>query len=500
MNKHWISLIVLGFLLQQMNAQSTLKISSGTHLVAKGKPTVVLQNTSWENNGTFTADSSMVRFSGNSADTISGTSSTGFYGLTMEKSSNGVALAQTIQIDDSLYFLAGNLDLNGNDLTLGTDNGGISGEGEARRITGANGGEVIKVMVLNAPSGINPGNMGAVITTPVNMGATIIRRGHVPQTLPNGSSIERYFQIIPATNTGLNASVNISYLDAELNGLTEPALESWHEGTPNWINYAPDVADDLANYAEVTVDTLGKITLGEGTLKIRPKVFLQGAYTSGLMSDDLRSGGVIPTTEPYTSMGFVQVGGGGESISPEVLTTTGNDAIMDWVFLELRSKTDSSVILRTQSALLQRDGDVVGLDGVSPVSFAGMDQDEYFLQLKHRNHLGVRSPGTMTIARIETSHDFSAGLSQAWDKSGPVNAAMVDVSGNGTVYALFTGDVNADNFINATDFQGTSNLVSPNQLNVYNAGDLNLDGNLNATDFQTSNSVSSPNKVGHTHQ
>ena len=497
MNKHWISFLVLGLLAWQVSAQSTMKINSGTHLVAKGSPNMVLQNTNWVNNGSFTADSSMVRFSGTSADTIGGSSQTNFFGMTMNKSTNGLALGQAIQVDDTLYFLAGNLDLNGNDLTLGTDEGGLSGESETSRITGANGGQVIKVMVLNAPSGINPGNMGAAITSAVNMGATIIRRGHVAQTLPNGNSIERYFEIVPTTNTGLNASVSMSYFDAELNSLDETALESWHEGTGGWFNYSADATDDAANYVDVTVDTLGKITLGEGSLKLRPKVFLQGAYASGSMSDNLRSGGVLPTTEPYTGLGYTQVGGGGESITSEVLNVTGTNAIVDWVFLELRDKNDSSVVVRTQSALLQADGDVVGLDGTSPVTFPGLAQDEYFLQLKHRNHLGVRSPGTMTIARIETSHDFTTGLSQAWDKSGPVNAAMVDVSGNGTVYALFTGDVNADQFINATDFQGTSNLVSPNQFNVYNIGDLNLDANLNATDFQTSNNVASPNKVGH---
>ncbi|MEM7366968.1 MAG: dockerin type I domain-containing protein [Bacteroidota bacterium] len=501
MKKQWITFVVLGFLLQQMSAQTTMKISSGTYLVAKGQPQMVLQNTSLTNDGQFSADSSYVRFSGTGTDSIVGSTQTSFFGLGLDKSSSELLLGQAIQVDDSVYFLAGNLELNGNDITLGTDGGGLSGESESSRVIGASGGEIVKVLILNAPSGVNPGNMGATITSALNMGATIVRRGHVPQNIPGNGSIERYYEIIPATNSGLNASINMEYFDAELNGLKELALESWHEESPNWINYAPDATDDNANFVEVTANSLGKITLGEGALKLSPKVFLQGAYAvgTGLMNDALRSGNVIPTSEPYTALGFTHVGGGGETISSDVLNVTGNDAIMDWLFLELRSKTDSSIVQQTKSVLLQRDGDVVDLDGRSPVSFAGLDQDEYYLMLKHRNHLGVRSSGTMTIARIETSHDFSSSLSQAWTKNGVVNASMVDVSGNGTVYALFTGDVTGDQFINATDFQGTSNLISPNQFNVYQVGDLNLDGNLNATDFQTSNNVASPNKVGHVH-
>lgn len=502
MKKQWIMYIVLGFLSPYLGAQTTMKITSGTYLVAKGQPQMVLQNTSLSNEGQFTADSSYVRFSGTGTDSIYGSSQTTFFGLGLDKSSSELLLGQAIQVDDSVYFLAGNLDLRGNDMTLGTDGGGLSGESESSRVVGSAGGEIVKVLVLDAPSGVNPGNMGAVITSAINMGATIVRRGHVPQSIPGNGSIERYYEIIPSTNSGLNATVNMSYFNAELNGLNKPALESWHYDDPNWINYSPDLADDNNNFVEVTVDEFGKITLGEGALKLSPKVFLQGAYVAadGLMSDNLRSGSVIPTTEPYTALGYTHVGGGGgETISPDLLNITGNDAIMEWLFLELRSKSDSSVVQQTKSVLLQRDGDVVDLDGQSPVTFAGLDQDEYFVMIKHRNHLGVRSPGAMTIARIETSHDFSSSLSQAWTKSGVVNASMVDVSGNGTVYALFTGDVTADQFINATDFQGTSNLISPNQFNVYEVGDLNLDGNLNATDFQTSNNVASPNKVGHVH-
>lgn len=374
----------------------------------------------------------------------------------------------------------------------------LIGESESSRVTGVNGGEVVKLAILVAPTSENPGNMGMTITTASNPGPTVIRRGHLPQSLPAGESINRYFDVTPAANAGLNATVTYSYFDAELNGQIEADLESWQQTGSNWINQEPTASDDNANFVTVPLDTLGRSTLGEGGLKVEPVVFLQGAFSGTQMTDGLRSAAVIPTTEPYTSLGFTQIGGGGESIEPAVLATTGNNAIVDWLFLELRSAADSSVIIRTQSALLQVDGDVVGLDGLSPVTFAGVPTDDYFLSIKHRNHLGVRSAFPISLARIATTYDFSSSLNQAWDNPAIINDAMTDVTGTG-VYGLFTGDVTGDQFINATDFQGTSNLVTPNQFGVYEVGDLNLDANLNATDFQTSNNVSTPNKIGHTH-
>ncbi len=101
-------------------------------------------------------------------------------------------------------------------------------------------------------------------------------------------------------------------------------------------------------------------------VKVSPKIFLQGPYNSSasLMNDQLRSAGLIPLTEPYTGLGFTQLGsGGGERTWQAVLDVTGNDAIVDWVFVELRDKVTPSVKVATRCALVQRDGDRRGLAG-----------------------------------------------------------------------------------------------------------------------------------------
>lgn len=126
------------------------------------------------------------------------------------------------------------------------------------------------------------------------------------------------------------------------------------------------------------------------------KAFLGGPYdpATGLMHDSLRTSGSFPLTEPYTALGYQHVGGGGEVIAPSVLSTSGQDAVVDWVVLELRARMTPGTRVATRSALLQRDGDVVDLDGFSNPAFS-VAEGRYHLAIRHRNHLGVMTMASM---------------------------------------------------------------------------------------------------------
>ncbi len=131
------------------------------------------------------------------------------------------------------------------------------------------------------------------------------------------------------------------------------------------------------------------------TLQLSAKAFLQGAYdpATGLMRDDLRQLGLIPLTEPYTALGYdfgnSQVAGG-ETTTQAVLDTEGPDAIVDWVILELRHSSFVDLHRTTRCALVQRDGDIVETDGVSPVRLP-MAIGPYNVAVLHRNHRGAVS-------------------------------------------------------------------------------------------------------------
>ena len=123
------------------------------------------------------------------------------------------------------------------------------------------------------------------------------------------------------------------------------------------------------------------------------KVFLQGPYNTanGLMQDDLTMNSLVPMLEPYSALGYAHInGGGGETInSSSAAPASPNDEIVDWVVMELRDSANPATILATRSALVQRDGDVVDMDGTDMVRFYDLPAGTYHVAIRHRNHLGV---------------------------------------------------------------------------------------------------------------
>jgi len=241
-----------------------IKISSGASLVMNGSANLVLSNSGLTNNGQFSPGIGTVVFSGNSATSgsfINGSSSTGFYNLTLNKSANGIQLGRNITLSNTLLFSSGDsLFLNGFNIDLGST-GVLSGETGNKRITGRSGGYIQSTQTLNAPAAVNPGNLGFSITSASNLGSTIIRRGHQQQS---GASVYRYFTITPTNNTALNATVDFYYFENELAGLAEPnlALFSSANGGVQWLNLGEDAINLGANILTVGgIDVLNRFTL-----------------------------------------------------------------------------------------------------------------------------------------------------------------------------------------------------------------------------------------------
>ena len=204
-------------------------------------------------------------------------------------------------------------------------------------------------------------------------------------------------------------------------------------------------------------------------LVIAPKVYLQGAFTNpvvgeeDLMRDDLRSGDLIPSDTPYSD---------GVTIDASVLTTTGNNAIVDWLWVELRDETDSSSVIDGQSALLQRDGDVVATDGISPLAFS-QDDGNYFITVNHNNHLGIISATAIALSNIAMVIDFSSDTSLI---NGGSNS-VIDMSGT---FAMYTGDFDDSGQVQSTDLNAVIPLLGNSG---YSEADLDMNGQIQTTDI-----------------
>lgn len=212
------------------------------------------------------------------------------------------------------------------------------------------------------------------------------------------------------------------------------------------------------------------------SIKVSPKVFLQGPYNTNtfLMNDYLRSSGYLPLEEPYTDLDFPQQNsGGGETTWASVLNLTGNDAIVDWVFVELRDKNAPGTVLATRSAMVQRDGNVVDVDGVSAVDFHGMPTDEYYVAVRHRNHLGVMTAVPLSLDSLATTTvDFTTPALAVWGTN-----ALKDI-GNGLL-GLFASDLDASGVVDAYD---RSISWNDRTLTGYRSSDADLNGVTNEID------------------
>lgn len=270
MNRCTNKLLIIPSLLMYLSgaqAQTGLHVSTGTNLVMSGSPSIVLTNSDLTNNGTILPANSNLIFMGSlSGVQLGGSGTTTLHDLTIDDPVGPVTLTSNISAGNNVTMNNGLLELNNFDLDLGTT-GMLMNESETSRITGTTGGRVLRTETLNAPNGVNPGNLGAEITTTANLGTTQIARGHVQQTgLTSGIGIQRYYDITPATgqNVALNATLDFHYFDAELAGLTEADLAMSVKSTPAgwWFMIGDDGLNTVTNVLTKTgIDTFTRHTL-----------------------------------------------------------------------------------------------------------------------------------------------------------------------------------------------------------------------------------------------
>lgn len=238
---------------------------------------------------------------------------------------------------------------------------------------------------------------------------------------------------------------------------------------PGWVfnSWSGDI-DSTANPLDITMDSDKSIvaTFISG-LKLDLKLFLQGPLLTpdspNLMNDHLRAIGFIPLVSPY---------GDNLTIDQSILDVNGSNAIVDWVWVELRDKDDNASILASTSALLQRDGDVVGVDGISPLVF-DLNIDDYYVAVSHRMHLGIITANPLTFTDSVTQLDFTTDLSI-------INGGDNAVSTMNGFYALYTGDVDGNGQVQNVDI---GDVLINLGASFYSFSDLDMNGQVQNTDI-----------------
>ncbi len=214
------------------------------------------------------------------------------------------------------------------------------------------------------------------------------------------------------------------------------------------------------------------VKASETTVNVSIKVMLQGPYNeeNGMMNDNLREGNYLPLTEPYTAMGYVV---NSASVSQSILNQTGSDAIVDWILVELRDASNPSVVVQSKALLLQRDGDVVTVEGSEIIEFNTYNTGSVEIAIRHRNHFGVRTSMSFNV-NSALNIDFTNPNTSLYG-----NNPMIQV---GTKLLMVGGDANGDGQVNAVD--NTIWRSQFGQAYFYNSStaDFLLNGVVNAID------------------
>ncbi len=212
-------------------------------------------------------------------------------------------------------------------------------------------------------------------------------------------------------------------------------------------------------------------------VRVAVKALLDGPYDplNLLMRDDLRTSTLVPLSQPYATL-YPAIGEvSASTVVPQVLATSGNDAIVDWVTVELRDALAPRTIVARKAALIQRDGDVVAEDGTSPVEFS-VPMGNYHVALRHRNHLGCMTAEALALSPTPAPIDLTQPTLLTWGMN-----ARRNVSGRMT---LWSGDLVKDGQVKYTGsdndrdpiLQAIGGTTPTNSANGYMAVDLNMNG------------------------
>ncbi len=303
-----------------------------------------------------------------------------------------------------------------------------------------------------------------------------------------------------ATNKGLKDII----VDYSLDGNTWTKLGNYQfnqaPGTNTYKGFAgPNFGGTNARYVLITVVTTWgnncaslaeiKFNLGDSNLctdcELGLKMKLQAADTGNgsLMTENLRTKGLIPMDEPFSGDPKFNHNGGERIENTSVLNLTGQNAIVDWVLIEFRPANNTETIVASRAALLQRDGDVVFTDGQSSLSAAQVPPGNYYICIQHRNHLPVMTAQPIQLGSTQ-SINFTNTNTATFGNNAQINL--------GGYNALWCGDLNGDNKI---IFQGNNNdintiffdvLSDPNNIQYqshyitegYKTSDVNMDGEI----------------------
>lgn len=193
--------------------------------------------------------------------------------------------------------------------------------------------------------------------------------------------------------------------------------------------------------------------------------YLQGPFAADTMRTTLLNDGYLPLSQPFLSSPW--------NYSGKEVVTAIPDSVVDWILVQLRTGTDSASTVATRAGFITKHGKIVDMDGLSPLSFAGFALGDYYVVIRHRNHLPVMTAAAQALTQSSVEYDFSTAANKAYGTD-----AMKDL-GSG-VFGFYTGDANGNKQIQNDDKNDHWNVQVGSA--GYKGADFNLNGQVQNDD------------------
>ncbi|MFC6221992.1 FG-GAP-like repeat-containing protein [Hymenobacter artigasi] len=212
-------------------AAKSLTLASGASLTVASGATLQV-NGDWTNNGGTATLTGTVAFVGTGAtQALGGTASTAFSTVVVNKASGTVQLGQTLTINAGLTLTSGTLTTTASYQVNMGSSAAIS-ESETSYVNG----KVVMNRVLTAGAAQAFSGLGLTLTPAAGStapGSTLLTRvtGTALTGAGTSQSVQRYFDIQPAVNTGLNVTLAFAYFTHELNGIAVANLAMYKSTT-----------------------------------------------------------------------------------------------------------------------------------------------------------------------------------------------------------------------------------------------------------------------------
>lgn len=285
-----------------------------------------------------------------------------------------------------------------------------------------------------------------------NGGYSVIRFLHLLPNETNPTSIKLDLTILgPGSSTGSGILFYLKFIPINAG-----------DCYPEIIDYS---LKDIDNNS-VLADTYSSVFNIYANLNV--KVYLEGAYSDGLMRTTLNQENHLPLNQPYNSAPWFYEGA--EAVTETFMET--HTTIVDWVLIELRDSEDISSIISRTAAFLKEDGNILNIDGSESLSM-DIENDTYYIAVFHRNHLAVISSVPSIITFESGIYDFSDAESKAYG-----NAALINLDEN--MWGMIAGDANGNGQIQNNDIESFWK-VQVGQSG-YCSSDFNLNGQVQNND------------------